>query len=394
MTENIRQEQAAVRGLLLAVSAELGKPVPQEWKDAIRATPRHRFLPDRIWLDDENGDLRPCDLRDDPDRWFEAAYANAPVVTQVNDGEEPADSAEAWASSSASSPAMVVRMLDDLGVWPGLNVLEIGTGTGWNAALLAHRLGTDRVTSIEVDTDVARQARASLNAAGLAVEAACGDGADGWGPRQPYDRIISTCSVRRVPTAWIEQTAPGSVIVTPWESPMISFGLLRLVVGEQHTYGKFSPHASFMLMRAQRADLRIYRDVVRDHHRPEESTTRLSPWQVCGEDLDVRFALGLKLGDVWTAWHHEPDVEGVATRLWVATTDATSWAAVDHDGRQEDRFTVWQYGPRRLWDEIEEAHRWWEKSDRPGPDRFGLRIVGDEQQVFLDGPTAVISRVP
>ncbi|MGW6912218.1 hypothetical protein ACWGB8_00130 [Kitasatospora sp. NPDC054939] len=48
----------------------------------------------------------------------------------------------------------------------------------------------------------------------------------------------------------------------------------------------------------------------------------------------------------------------MAARLWVATTDASSWAAVDHDGGPGERFTVWQYGPRRLWEEIEEAHRW------------------------------------
>ncbi|MGW6413135.1 hypothetical protein ACWF95_39345 [Streptomyces vinaceus] len=49
---------------------------------------------------------------------------------------------------------------------------------------------------------------------------------------------------------------------------------------------------------------------------------------------------------------------GVADRLWAAKTDAASWAAVDHDGGEEDRFTVHQNGPRRPWDEAGEAHRW------------------------------------
>ncbi|MFF2115958.1 methyltransferase domain-containing protein [Kitasatospora sp. NPDC058184] len=394
MTESLHPQQAASRGLLRAISEELGRPVPSEWKDAITAVPRHRFLPERIWLSDDSGDLEPCDIRSEPDRWFAAAYANAPVVTQVNDGEEPTDGSDAWPSSSASSPAMVVRMLEALDVRPGQTVLEVGTGTGWNAALLAHRAGPGRVVSIEIDPAVTWRAHSSLNAAGVDVEVACGDGALGWARRQPYDRVVSTCSVSRVPTAWIEQTRPGGTIVTPWESPMLSWGLLTLTVEGGRATGRFSPDASFMLMRGQRIDLRIFRDVVRDNHEPEESTTRLSPWQVSGEDLDARFALGLKLGDVWTAWQHEPDAEGVASRLWVATTDARSWAAVDHDDRQEDRFAVRQYGPRRLWTEIEDAHAWWEKQNRPGPDRFGLRITGEEQLVFLDEPTAVVGRVP
>ncbi|TYC66280.1 methyltransferase domain-containing protein [Streptomyces sp. CB01881] len=379
-------EQAAVRGLLLAVGEELGRPVPPEWKAAVTAVPRHHFLPDRVWLEDDDGALRACDSHIDPERWFQAAYENAPVVTQVNGGNDPDDEDDLWPSSSASSPTMVVRMLEDLDLRPGLDVLEIGTGTGWNAALLAHRLGPEYVASVEIDPAVARQARASLNAAALNVEVICGDGALGWSPGLPYDRIISTCAVRRVPKAWIEQTKPGGIIVTPWDSPMLGWCLLKLTIERGQTHGRFSPHSSFMLMRNQRTNLRIFRDVVRDGQRPGRSTTRLSPWLVGGNHWEARFALGLTLDDVWTTWEHEPDVPGVTTRLWVATTDAGSWAAVDHDGEQDDRFTVWQFGERRLWDEVEAAYAWWEANNRPGPARFGLTITEGGQQVWLDDP--------
>ncbi|MFJ5120025.1 methyltransferase domain-containing protein [Kitasatospora sp. NPDC088548] len=387
-------EQAAVRGLLRAIGEELGGPVPSEWKAAIKAVPRHRFLPERIWLETGTGTYRPCDLQADPNRWFGSAYSNVPVVTQINDGREPDDPADLWPSSSASAPSIVVRMLRDLELRPGMNVLEIGTGTGWNAALLVHRLGAGYVASVEVDPEVAMQAWASLNAAGLNVELVCGDGAQGWSVRQPYDRIISTCSVRRVPQAWIEQTEPGSIILTPWDNPMLCWGLLKLTVGRDRTHGRFSPHSAFMLMRNQRQDLRIFRDVVHDDHQPDESHTTLAPSQVTGDHWEARFALGLKLGDVWTAWDHEPDIDGVATRLWVATPDTRSWAAVDHDGGQSNRFTVWQHGPRRLWDEIEAAYRWWEQHGRPQPERFGLTIIGAEQWVWLDQPTGLIRTLP
>lgn len=67
--------------------------------------------------------------------------------------------------------------------------------------------------------------------------------------------------------------------------------------------------------------------MVCDDHQPDESTTDLPPWRVAGDDLAAQFAPGLQLRDVWWTWHDNPDVEGVGSRLWVATTDATSWAA-------------------------------------------------------------------
>ncbi|WP_406203297.1 methyltransferase domain-containing protein [Kitasatospora sp. NBC_01560] len=385
MTDPVNtSQQAAVGGLLRAVGDALGGPVPAKWGDAIGAVPRHRFLPERIWLEDGKGGYEPCDLQADSGRWFEAAYADVPIVTQVNDGETPEDPADAWPSSSASAPSIVVRTLRELDVRPGMNVLEIGTGTGWNAALLAHRLGAGRVASVEIDSDVARQAWASLNAAGLDVDVRCGDGAEGWNRRGPYDRIISTCSVRHVPWAWIEQTRSGGIVLTPWDNPMLCWGLLRLTVERDRAQGRFSPHSAFMLMRDQRHDLRIFRDVVRDEHVPAESGTALSPWKVTGDQWDARFALGLRLGDVWTAW--EDDEE----RLWVATTDARSWAAVDRNGGQ---FTVGQYGPRRLWDEVEAAYRWWEGHGRPAPERFGLTVTGRRQWTWLDHPSRVAGAV-
>ncbi|MFG2842744.1 methyltransferase, partial [Kitasatospora sp. NPDC048296] len=91
-------------------------------------------------------------------------------------------------------------------------------------------------------------------------------------------------------------------------------------------------------------------------------------------------------GAVGPAGVDAPGVAGAPPRLWVATTDARSWAAVDHDGRQNKHFTVWQHGPRRLWDEIEAAHHWWEENNRPPPERFGLTVTADRQWAWLDRP--------
>lgn len=390
MTQLRADEQAAMRGLLGSVNEDLGAPVAPAWAEAFWATPRHAFLPNTVWVGE---DLEGCSRQEAPEVWLRHAYEDNSVVTQVNDGQA-AKPGERWASCSASAPSIVFRMLDMLDVATGHNVLEIGTGTGWNAGLLAYRLGSGQVTTIEVDPALAAQAAVRLKNVGLEPRVICGDGALGHEEGGPYDRIIATCSVRSIPPAWIAQAKPGGVILTPWESPWLCYGLLRLTVdGYDAASGSFSPHSAFMLMRGQRTDMRIYRDVVRDDHVPEESSVTLSPWAVAGDDWSAQFAIGLQLGDVWCTWHDDPDVEGVASRLWLATTDATAWAAVDWDGHSEERFTVWEYGPRRLWSEVEAAYRWWDSVGRPGPERFGMTVAPDgEHSAWLDVPDRLVPR--
>jgi protein-L-isoaspartate O-methyltransferase len=380
-------EQAAIRGLLQAVGHHLGHPLSPEWVQAAHAVKRHRFLPERLWLNSGDGSYAPCELQQDSRRWFAAAYADNAVVTQVNDGAEPEED-DVWPSSSASAPSMVFRMLEYLDLADGMQVLEIGTGTGWNCALMAHRLGGGNVVSIEVDAQVAADARANLNACGLAPTVVHADGSEGWPPAEPYDRIISTCSVRSIPPAWITQSRPGGRIVTAWDNPWITFGLLTLDVVNGAASGRFHPHGAFMLIRGQRTDLRVYRDVVRDHHQPAESCTTLDPDLVAGPDVSAQFAIGVVLGDVWHAWENDPDVEGVKARLWISNTEATSWSAIDWDGTEEaGRYTVWQYGPRRLWEEVERAFSWWTEAGSPLPERFGITVdPHGHHRYWLDSP--------
>jgi protein-L-isoaspartate O-methyltransferase len=88
-------------------------------------------------------------------------------------------------------------MFDALDLHPGHSVLGIGTGTGWNAALLCRRVGTrGRVVSIEVDPVIAEGARAALAAAGYSPLVITGDGADGYPDAAPYDRVLATAAVR------------------------------------------------------------------------------------------------------------------------------------------------------------------------------------------------------
>ncbi|MGH3930512.1 MAG: methyltransferase, FxLD system [Pseudonocardiaceae bacterium] len=108
-------------------------------------------------------------------------------------------------------------MLQQLEVRPGHRVLEIGAGTGYNAALLARLAGPEgEVTTVDIDTDVAESARRNLTAAGYAgVRVIRGDGEDGYPAAAPFDRIIVTAGAWDMPPAWLEQLAPAGRIVVP-----------------------------------------------------------------------------------------------------------------------------------------------------------------------------------
>jgi protein-L-isoaspartate(D-aspartate) O-methyltransferase len=155
---------------------------------ALRAVPRHVFLPG-------------IPLRQ--------AYANDVTATKHD--------ADGMPISAASQPSIVGAMLEQLGIEPGDRVLEIGAGTGYNAALLAHLAGAHgTVVTIDVDEDIVTGARAALGAAGCPeVTVVRGDGALGYAPRAPYDRIIATVGARDVPLAWQDELAPGGRIVVP-----------------------------------------------------------------------------------------------------------------------------------------------------------------------------------
>ncbi|MCZ1008652.1 methyltransferase domain-containing protein [Streptomyces lydicus] len=371
--------EEAIGDLLEQIAEVLGFPVSAPLRAALQAVPRHLFLPPTVWVRDGKGSYERYDRDQDPDRWWSAAYRDAPLVTQFTELSD----GDTVPSSSASMPSMVVRMLRDLDVQPGHRVLEIGTGTGFHAALLAFLLGAGNVTSLDIDPDLICRARRALKASGQQPEVVCADGAAGWRPNAPYDRIISTCSVRTVPLAWLEQISPGGRIVTPWDTAWCNFGtLIATRQADGTAEGSLVPYGSFMLMRAQQVDVELHRDILRDDQNPDRSVTELSPWSVAGNDLDAQMHIGLHVPGVWHAW--DSGVREGHTRLWLADDQATSWAGVDYDGRQTSTFAVAQYGPRRLWDEVARSYEEYVSAGRPGIARHRLRICPDGRRTRLE----------
>ncbi|MEE4592203.1 methyltransferase domain-containing protein [Streptomyces sp. DSM 41524] len=338
-TDGYAEEAAALRtGLVREIVAGGGLTDPA-WRAAFEEVPRHLFVPYYYEAGDAAAAAAPSDTRttrageagaahgtvgytrlwrDDPHplrraRWLAGAYADAPLATRVRDGE---------LITSSSQPSLMARMLQALQVRDGDRVLEIGAGTGYNAALLAHRLGDAHVTTLDLDPEITEAARNHLAAAGFRPAVVTGDGARGCPLHAPYDRIIATCAVASIPSAWLGQCRPDALILTP-----LATGLIALRVADaRHAEGHFLAIPAYFVP-------------LRGSGPPPQVPTHGLPSRPLLDD-SFRFLLNVAAG------HLEP-VEALA--LW------------EHEGRPgRERYGVTVRGERQwAWlDDPEGAYGW------------------------------------
>lgn len=364
MTTNEVEPEAWQRraGEMVAVVEEKGHLRDPRLKGAFAEVPRHVFVPDYLRIElDENGFavMNGKVDRTDPE-YLDAVYADQPLMTQTKPVEGQPDSF-VW-SSSSSMPSVMADMIEELDVQTGMSILESGTGTGYNAAILCHLLGDHAVTTIEIDPDLRREALERLDSLGYHPAA------DPAG--RLHDRILATHAVDHVPYGWIRWSKPGAVILTDLRPPSnTDIGAwLKLTVnpdGKTATGKLMPPRGYFMSARkvAEFADIgHQLSELTFEEHQARaelmvERETQLSP--AVFQDETFGFYFWRQSIDVWW-WNQNETIN-------LNASDG-SWAQVQ-DG------TVNLIGPRDIWAEAERAHQRWQTAGQPDMSEWTVKVT-------------------
>jgi protein-L-isoaspartate(D-aspartate) O-methyltransferase len=273
---------------------------------AFRAVPRHLFLP-AVALD--------------------TVYADEAIATKRLDGKTV---------SSSSQPAIMAIMLEQLDLQPGHRVLEIGAGTGYNAALMAHIVGDcGHVVTVDVDDDLVASAHEQLAAAGFErVHVVCSDGGLGYPDGAPYDRIILTVGAWDIAPAWQEQLKPDGRLVLP----LVLRGDVQKSVAFEHADGHLasvSVHAcGFMPLRGTYAGPQITVQLGPD---PDLTITTEGHGMV---DARAVYALLTGPSRAWpTAVRIRPGEMWAGLSLWLAVHES-GWCTLTAEGEPAEHAIV------------------------------------------------------
>lgn len=325
------------------------------WHGPVSSTPRHLFVPQ--WWEYDGGKWTLREPLTDTD-WYLAAYGDRSLITRV--GALHADRADSDAhpvgrpTSSATLPSLVVRMLDYARIDDGDELLDVGTGSGYGAALAAQGLSDAAVTSVDVDPYLVEAARERLDMAGLhpAVEVV-----DATGPlparRGKFDRIVATVAVRSIPESWLAALCVGGRLVTTIA------GTSLLVTAEKREDGSAVgrvewDRAGFMHARHGDDYPPGAAGLLATAHDMDGEDVTTSPYPVV--DVANAWDLDSMLGITAPGIEHSYRENGERRTAVMAHADG-SWArAVTGD---DGRTVVHQGGPRRLWEILDGLRAYW-----------------------------------
>ncbi|MET9290874.1 methyltransferase domain-containing protein [Streptomyces sp. NPDC003077] len=317
------------------------------WRDAVRSVPRHSFVP-RWWWNEKDGALL-ADGQGDPELWLRVAYSDTTMVTSLAglhaDHAGPDDHPGWCPTSSSTLPSLVVQMFRHARPDAGMDLLDVGTGSGYSAALLAHRFGDRRVTSVDVDPYLTEAAQGRWEQAGYRPQVFTLD-ATGELPAT-YDRVIASVSVPRIPASWLTALRPGGRLVTTITGTSLIIGAQKQDDGG--AVGRVERDwAGFMGVRHgpdYPPRLMLQMPHARDQEGEEVGTGRYPVLDV-SQAWEVMTRLTLAVPGIQS--HFES--AGTHRRSWLLHEDG-SWARAEAHWMNPP--TVHQSGPRRLWDRLE-----------------------------------------
>lgn len=364
----------------LHASGDLQSPA---WYAAVAETPRHVLVP-TVYQPPEQFYGAQSDVRLNTAEHLGLVYSTTTLVTAV----VPDQYGNLAAVSSSTKPDLMVRMLEALDIQDGQRVLEIGTGTGYNAALLAHRLGDNNVFSMDIDSELIDSARRRLADIGRHPHLTISHGAQGWPEHAPYDRIIATCAVRRLPWAWYDQLTPGGQLLVDFKPHGGNLVLLKRKAGRLE--GRFTAwYGAFMVMRQsidhdEQPDPQWQPALPLDRHRL--TTTPTEPPSVARFVRSVTSTSKLRQRYVFDEQTRQP------TTVRLTAADGSCCEVELTPGADGTR-TVREGGPTPLWAEVERAYQQWHGWGEPGWERIGITATPQTCTVWLDEPHNVIGKV-
>ena len=236
--------------LVTAIEETRKHPLPLPLQEAFLQVPRHLFIDAYYQGNEQIAPLVPHD-EESWHHWLAQVYRDTILVTKKDE--------RGMLISSSSQPSVMAGMLEALDLHTGQTVLEIGTGTGYNAALLAKLVGNPNlVTTVDIDPALVETACTHIEQGvghGMTVQA--WNGIDGYTPHAPYDRIVATGSFFPVPWSWIEQLKPGGKLVMDLHGQMGGGLILIIKQPDGQAIGHFLSewrHIGFMRLRSMHGE--------------------------------------------------------------------------------------------------------------------------------------------
>ena len=337
--------------------------VESPWLEAaVRAVPRHLFIERYAAAFNANDPWGPAEwvavdrLTPSPEA-LEAIYSDRGLMMKP-----PPE------HSAASQPALVLMMLHELGLEPGMKVLEIGTGSGWNAALIARGVGSDGlVHSVDIQRDLVERARAHLTDAGHpGVRLHAGDGAAGLPQAAPFDRIIATVGCPDIPPAWLEQLTEGGVLLVPLLLCGFGAPLLHLRKTGAACTGGFRGPSGFMTLQGAHHTDTHDQIIIDDLPKALPVTSSSLPesinagflWFLCATSDAFRYAVR-RGEEIPYILHH---------------VDTASWITF-----MPDDPSVRIVGESRAFDDLRAAQEEWMEYGRPSLTSFDVDVVSADE---------------
>ena len=338
------------------------------WRPIVAAMPRHNFVP-AWWEHDGVKAWHRRDATTSP----QAPYKDRTLITQAGtshaDLAAPGDTAEGPATSSSTKPSLVVAMYQHAMIQDHLDVLDIGTGTGYGCALLTARLGNQHVTSIDVDPYLVVAATGRLDDIGLNPALKM---ADATAPLDgQWDRVVSMTSVAPIPASWLAALNPGGRIVTTITGTGLLITADRTPDGGATGRAEWY-RAGFMPSRTGPGYPPPLMDAHPEAHDAEGDTSNgRYPVVNVANAWELRSMLGITLPGTET---HYEEHDGQRT-AWLIHPDG-SWARATAQGDDPPR--IHQAGPRRLWEHLDRLRTQWLSQG-------GLTAYGSDITITPDG---------